>query len=313
MKNLVNVMEKNSGMTASKLFIMLLQVICFCIFAGRAYQHLVWDAPFRTLLWDQEIMQGVIESLTSMTWEQYTTSPLTDQYIQGSIQATGWLYAICAMLSLFIRKSMKWAGYILLGGALSLTFLGFLSFKDKFYQVGEFMEHMIQIASPVLLFMVLFTKMQAKKLIVVAKAAVALTFIGHGLYAWGYYPQPGPFVDMLINILGFSEDFARSFLKVAAVLDFIVAVTIFIPRAARISLMYCVVWGLLTAMARVVSGFDSNFIAQSLNQYTFETVYRLGHGLLPLWIFLTEGKRQFSVSKTNEKRTNTAVAAVAAH
>ena len=46
------------------------------------------------------------------------------------------------------------------------------------------------------------------------KIAIALTFSAHGLYAIGYYPQPGVFVDMLINILHFSETTAKDFLFV---------------------------------------------------------------------------------------------------
>lgn len=289
---------------ASELFITLLRVTCFFVFAGRAYQHLVWDAPFRTLLWDQEWMQGIIESVTSMTWEQYTSSVQVDKYIQGSIKATGWLYAVAAMLSLFVRKNMKWAGYILLAGSLALSFLGFLEFKEKFFWYGQLMEFGIQIITPVLLFLALFTKVRARNLVLVAKIAVAVTFFGHGLYAWGYYPQPGHFIDMFINVLGFTEAFSITSLKIAAVLDFAVAVLIFIPRASRIALIYCVLWGGLTASARLLSGFDANFLAQTLNQYTFEVVFRLSHALIPLWIFLAEGGRLRLKKPAEQQKTN---------
>jgi hypothetical protein len=306
-------MERSTatGTPASKIFINILRITCFCIFAGRAWQHLVWDAPFRTLLWDQEWMQHIIESITSMTWEEYTTSPLVDTYIQGAIKATGWFYAVCAMLSLFISRNMKRTGYVLIGGALSLSFLAFLDYKEKFYEAGMLLEHLVQVSAPLFLFAALFTKVQAKKLMVYAKAALALTFIGHGLYAWGYYPQPGPFIDMLINIMHFSESTARIILQVAAILDFAVAILIFIPRAARPALLYCIAWGGLTATARIASGFDSNFIAQSLNQYTFEVMFRLSHALVPMWVFYTEGKRVWQKRFVKKEETKqTAVATV---
>jgi hypothetical protein len=296
----------------TQVFITLLRITCFFVFAGRAYQHLVWDAPFRTLLWDQYWMQGIIESLTSLTWEQYTTSIQVDKYIQGSIQATGWLYAICALLSLFIKSSMKRAGYLLLAGSVSLGLLAFLQFKDKFYQYGELMEMGIQVFTPVFLFIALFTGITSRRLMLIAKSAVALTFIGHGLYAWGYYPVPGHFIDMFINVLGFTEEFSLASLKVAAVLDFAAAILIFIPRTSRISLMYCVLWGGLTASARILSGFNSDLIADSLNQFTYETAYRLAHGLIPLWIFLNEGGRIRLKNLLTRKRTNTTTAAPAA-
>lgn len=298
-------MEKTIAPKTLNLFITMLRIACFCIFAGRAFQFLVWDAPFRTLLWDQEWMQGIIESLTSMTWEQYTTSPKVDTYIQSSIQATGWLYAVCAMLALFIGKGMKRAGSLLLAGSAALGFLAFLNCKEKFFQVGELMELCIQVFTPVFLYLALFTKVNSKKLIVFAKAAVALTFIGHGLYAWGYYPQPGHFIDMFINVLGISEEMSRTALKVAAILDFAAAVLLFVPRAAKASLMYCALWGGLTAAARLMSGFDSNFIADSLKQFTFEVVFRLSHALLPLWIFYTEGGRMKLGKLLNKIKTST--------
>lgn len=290
----------------------ILRIACFCVFAGRAWQHLVWDAPFRTLLWDQELMQHIIESLTSMTWEQYTSSAQVDGYIQLAIRATGWLYAACAVLSLFINKNMKRTGYLLLGGAMSLSILAFLDFKEKFFEMGMLMEHLVQISAPLLLFAALFTDILKKRIILFAKIAVAITFIGHGLYAWGYYPQPGPFVDMLINILGFSESFARDFLKVAAVLDFIVAALIFIPRASRASLIYCIAWGGLTAIARIVSGFNSDFILQSLNQYTFEVMFRLSHALVPVFILYAQGQRlpEMKWMKRKKRKEEPAVEAV---
>ena len=305
-------MEKATikGTSVSQLFITLLRVTCFLVFAGRAYQHLIWDAPFRTLLWDQEWMQGIIETFTSMTWEQYTTSVNTDNYIQLSIQVTGWLYAACAMLSLFIRKNMKWAGYVLLAGAFALSFLAFLNFKEKFFRYGEMMEMGIQVASPILLFITLFTAVGRKKIIAFAKTMVAFTFIGHGLYAWGFYPQPGHFIDMFINVLGVTEGFAVASLKIAAVLDFVAAIFIFIPRTSRMALLYCVLWGGLTAMARIMSGFDSKFIVDSLNQFTFEVMFRLSHALIPLWIFYAEGGKIQLKKLIKRRRTNTSLTTV---
>lgn len=294
-------MEKaNAAGTRVQLLTTLLRITCFCIFAGRAWQHLMWDAPFRALLWDQAWMQGVIEGMTSMAWEEYVSSLVADHYIQLSIRITGWLYAACAVLSFLISSRMKWAKYVIFTGIASLSFLAFLNYKERFFQAGELMEHGIQLFAPVLLMMVLFSKLSAKGLAIIAKAAVAFTFIGHGLYAWGYYPQPGPYIDMLINILHFDEEFVNSFLKAAAILDFAVAILIFIPVASRAALVYCAVWGSLTALARIIAGFDSNFIAESLNQYLFETLFRLSHGLLPLWIFLAE--RGKIASQVNTKQ-----------
>ena len=114
------------------------------------------------------------------------------------------------------------------------------------------------------------------------KIAIAFTFSAHGLYAIGFYPQPGVFVDMLINILHLSETTAKTFLVVAGILDFVLAIGIFIPRIAQYFLIYAAVWGGLTALARVWANFYLAFPIDSLHQNLHETLYRLPHMLIPL-------------------------------
>lgn len=271
-------------------YIVILRWACFFIFAGRAWQHLFWDAPFRALFWDQEWMQGTIESITGLTWDEYATSTKAESIIQFVIRTTGWLYVLCALISLFVKQQHKFAGKFLWLGAASLLFLGFLNCKEKFFQMGEFMEHAIQITAPVLLFLVLFKNIKNNRLIIFSKIAIALTFAGHGLYAVNYYPQPGPYVDMMLNIFHFNEETAKSIIVIMGILDFIVSIFIFIPITSSIALLYCAAWGLLTALARVTAGFDTNFPLETLNQYTFETVFRLSHFMIPLWVFYINEK-----------------------
>jgi hypothetical protein len=59
----------------------ILKAATFLLFAGRAWQHLFWDAPFRELLWDQAIMESIVLSLRGGTWEEYVTSENTDHFI----------------------------------------------------------------------------------------------------------------------------------------------------------------------------------------------------------------------------------------
>ena len=130
--------------------------------------------------------------------------------------------------------------------------------------------------------------MKVKRLVLYLKIAIAFTFTAHGLYAVGYYPQPGVFVDMLINILHVSEATAKDFLIVAGVLDFAIAIGIFIPRIAKYFLLYAALWGGLTALARVWANFYWAFALSSLHQNLYETLYRLPHMLIPLaLVFMT--------------------------
>ncbi|MEO1052522.1 MAG: hypothetical protein AAFX87_17955 [Bacteroidota bacterium] len=277
--------------------ILILRIVCFAVFAGRAWQHLFWDAPFRTLLWDESLLKPVIELLTNMSWYEYVTSETTDAYIQGITRCFGFFYLMLAFMALFVKGNMKAIGRMLLVGAFCLAFLAFLYCKEKFFHVGQFFEYSAQFMSPILLYLALFSQIKVRSFVLIAKTATALTFICHGLYAVNFYPRPGNFVDMVINILGISEPAAHTILMVAGIMDFVIAFGMFMPHAARVSLIYAVIWGVLTSLARIVANFDMNFAGQTLHQWTFETVYRIPHAGLPLVALILEGFSWRSVLK----------------
>jgi hypothetical protein len=272
----------------------LIRICAFSVFIGRAWQHLFWDAPYRALAWNEAWLKGLVESLTHMTWQEYVTSPAVDNAINLTVRLTGGFYLIAAILCLFASGRRKLPGIIWLTGSVLLIILAFLYMKERFFQVGQFLEYALQVGSPVLLYIWVYgaggtqkADLKSafwKKLILFSKILIALTFICHGLYAMGYYPRPGFFVDMTINIFGMSEASAHRFLWWAGLLDMIISVGIFVPPVARVCLLYAVIWGLLTAFARIVSNFYADFPWQSLHQYTFETIYRLPHGLIPLFV-----------------------------
>ncbi|MEL7001216.1 MAG: hypothetical protein AAFN93_00635 [Bacteroidota bacterium] len=269
--------------------IWLLRILTFAVFAGRGWQHLFWDAPFRTILWDESILKPLVESISDLTWNEYVTSEVIDLRIQIFIKALGVCYLILAILSLLIKSSHKKSGYLLIVGTSFLTLLALLYFKEKFFQVGQFFEYSAQFITPLLLYISLYSKVEVRKFTFLIKVAIALTFICHGLYAAGFYPRPGNFVDMTINILGVSETSAHTMLWYAGIIDFIVAIAIFIPFVDKAALIYAVIWGFSTSIARVWANFDVDFTLLSLHQWLFETVFRLPHGGLPLLILFLEG------------------------
>jgi hypothetical protein len=263
-----------------------LRLATFLLFAGRAWQHLFWDAPFRALLWDQNIMEGIVLFLRGGTWQEYVTSAATDRFIQWPITGFGIFYALMALVTLFIREKHHkkfLALYIL--SSVSLAFLAFLYTMEKFYHAGQFFEYAIQIMLPLLFWYTLAQRMNPGRLLTAMKIAVALTFSAHGLYATGFYPQPGVFVDMFISILRVSETAAVKMLFVAGILDFGVSVALFTPRLSRYALLYAALWGGLTAVARTWANFYFDFPLSSLHQHLHETLFRLPHMLVPLAAF----------------------------
>lgn len=270
----------------NKWILIVLRVSAFTVFIGRAYQHLFWDAPFRVLLWDQDLLEGLVASLFNVTWNEYATSPMVDAAIDTSIRVFGVFYLVCALLSVFIGKKHFKLGKVFLVGSGALTFLSLLYCKEKFFHIGQFFEYSLQIASPVLLYGFLFEKISKKKILLVGFIASGLTFVCHGLYAIAYYPRPGTFVDMTIRLLQVEEPVAHLFLWLAGLLDFIVVIGLFLKLTRTQCLLYMIAWGTLTALARVISGVYISFFWTTLHQNLMETVFRLPHGLIPLVLFL---------------------------
>ncbi|MEQ9305319.1 MAG: hypothetical protein RJQ14_15525 [Marinoscillum sp.] len=270
-------------MERRKLIIKGFQLCCFFVFAGRAWQHIMWDAPFRTILWDESLLSGIIPAITGMTWNEYATSPVVDGAINNLKVSIGVLYALLAIFSLFAHKrSLEKARGLLLIGSGLLFCLSLLYFKEKFYQVGQLMEYSIQFGSPLFLYYALKPTINEQRLMLLMKVAIAITFTCHGLYALGYYPQPGHFVGMTLRILGVDETTARLLLKCFGWADVVLSILIFIPKTARWALLYAALWGFATAIARIWANIHLDFLLPSLNQWTFETVMRLPHGLVPL-------------------------------
>ena len=269
----------------------LLQFSAFTVFAGRAWQHLFRDAPYRELLWDDVLMEPVIEKLTPWTWHEYVTNLAVDETIQRWMAGLGIVYAVCGITALFINRLPNFFKVFQWTGAAGLFVLALLYMKEHFFHTGQFFEFALQCCSPV--FLVLQPQL-SPRLVFWMKIAIALTFACHGLYAIGYYPRPGYYTEMTMRILGISQAAAILLLKVAGALDFVVAAGIFLPwKWAKWILAYAAFWGLATSLARIFGNFFWQFPLQSLYEWVYQTVYRLPHFLIPLVVFLW-GKERFS-------------------
>ncbi|TDQ28552.1 hypothetical protein [Tenacibaculum caenipelagi] len=271
----------------NKTLLQFLKISSFFIFFGRAYQHLFWDAPYRSFFWDQKLLEPIINFVFDTTWQSYVTNLNTDYAIQILTRSIGILYVICAVISIAINEnSKKWMGNVLTLGAVSLIFLALMITKDKFYHLIMFFEHTIQFGVPVALLYFLKDK-NTSLLVFYLKIFIALTFTCHGMYAIGvFYPLPGDFVTMTLNILPIQEEMAKNLLFLAGILDFVIAIAIFIPKFSRPVLVYACFWGFITAFARIISGLHYDISLSIVHQYTYLMIYRLPHGMIPLLVYL---------------------------
>ncbi|NRA49852.1 MAG: hypothetical protein HRU12_12025 [Phaeodactylibacter sp.] len=274
-------MDKN----ASTIWFRVLQWSAASVLFARGWQHLYWDAPFRTLLWDQAWMEGIIQTVLGMDWQSYVTHPKTDLWIQDLVFGTGVFYVIAGIVAATILRWGRPGRIILWASSLGLMILAALYCKEKFYFLGQFFEYALQFTAPAILAWVAVDpeKRLNKKLLFVLKVAIAFTFTCHGLYALGYYPRPGYFVFMVMSITGVDEVGAARFLEVAAILDFVLSVLIFLPgKVARIALAYAVFWGFSTTIARpwayaYVTTWDTLLL-----QWAHEAIMRFPHFLGPI-------------------------------
>jgi len=91
---------------------------------------------------------------------------------------------------------------------------------------------------------------------------------------------------MTLNILPVSQNIAEQFLFIEGLMDFLIAIIIFIPKTAKSALIYAAIWGFLTALARIVSGLHYDISIAIVMQYLHKTIFRLPHGLIPLIAYL---------------------------
>ncbi len=265
----------------------LMRLAVIGVFAGRAWQHLYWDAPYRALLWDERWFGWFVEGVLGYDWHTWVTSAAIDAGFQQFIKGLGVFYLLCVLAAIFIERVPRLARGILWVGGFSLVFLAFLYTKEHFFIPAQFFEYSLQFGCP-FFFVALYRRQRVGRgLLNAIKVATALTFICHGLFALGLYPTPGYFVDMVMRILGIGEPAAVVFLRVAGVLDLLLAVLLFLPAHWAIpALAYAVFWGLATTVARVWAYIDAEALTGSLAQWAHESVMRVPHFIIPLFLLL---------------------------
>lgn len=279
----------------------ILKLSVFLIFIGRAYQFMFFGAPFRAILWDESFMSPIVENLTNYNWFEYATSLEVNYWIEFFSKLCGFLFLVGAITALFWEKinAIRLKKTIIYIGIGILFFLALCIAKDKNYDVLQIFELFIQISIPIALLIVKKVEdVNIIKIKNILKLALSVTFIAHGLFALGIIYYPANFVDMTIGILGVTESQAKVFLTVAGLLDVIIAVLIYFPKTTKIALYYALIWGLLTALARVIFGFNKTFMLDSIHDSLYGTLFRLPHGLVAGIILLIILKN--SLEKINE-------------
>jgi len=188
--------------------------------------------------------------------------------------------------------------YLVLPATVILFITSYASFAESGYLPEQLIEHAIKLLTPLLLFVSLNrTTFNAPTLRISLIVLISLTFIGHGMYAIGVHYVPNGFIDMTTGILGVSVSNAHHFLKVVGYIDIACAVLIFFNFPMKFVYFYLIIWGIVTALARLVYGVIIN--EGSLTEIIYwssNMFYRLPHGLLAILLLQsTQLKKQLSL------------------
>ncbi len=260
---------------------------------ARAYQHLFFEGPYRAFFLDQPLFGEIQKLISDLSWLEFVNDPQTDRAILFYTRSMACVWLLTGLLVLGYRKvpgQVLWVLAIL--SSLGLMFYGASDYLDKGYQLAQWLEYASQVVMPVWV-LFLLQKGPSSTFLFVAKVAIALTFLGHGLYAIGFFPLPGHFIYMTTDILRLSDDGARQLLLIAGVLDLVAVVALFFPKVDRWALAYCALWGFFTALARPVAYIEPGPVFWiSVHQSVYEFFVRIPHFILPLCtLWLGMGRR----------------------
>lgn len=258
---------------------------------GLAATALLYDLPLRVLFWDEKWWSW-FASIVGYSWKEWVTSTAIDEWIVGLIKGMGAVLALCGILTL-ARKGPAMAAWV---AFIILLIQHFLQYKSHFWQLGQLLELALQTAAPMVF--LYWTKKwgQANTLSAtdelkqrlqfwfMVRLLIAVTFIGHGLYAVGFHPVPANFIVMTQAGVGVAESVARDLLLMVGVLDFLAAALLLLPnrKSQLIALGWIIPWAILTSLARLWSYGGLVTLDTLFWQWLPEVVRRLPHVLVPL-------------------------------
>lgn len=174
---------------------------------------------------------------------------------------------------------------------LYLSFIIFIFELNAIHTVPNIIhlsEAGIKVFSPIIIFYIIKDNSLPESLI---KFSICLTFIAHGLLALNIVNTPETFYLMTGKILHLNSPQSAVFLFIAGFLDILACFVIVfnINKIKLYAIYYCVVWGLMTALARTFFYYDAN-LKTLLFSGVAETLVRIPNSLIPFLLLPTKKK-----------------------
>lgn len=267
-----------------QLLTVILRLGTFLCLLGWTWVHFYWEGPYAILIWN-EATYNAAKNL-GIDWEQFVGSGANDGTVQFWLGQIAWLFLLGAVVSWTIWKESIYQILPLLVASFLLGVVFFAKYLAVQRQLPMLIEHGGQFLMPILLILALKLGPRHPVTLNTAIIAVTLTFAGHGAYALGLWPTPANYFAMTKVILGFDREAATIFLFIAGVMDYLLCVGLLIPKLRRVSALYAVAWGLLTALARPVAGMSVDLNFWGADQFIHEAVLRAPHFMIPLYLLV---------------------------
>lgn len=264
--------------------LLIIRIGAFLCFAGWTWVHFYWEGPYGILFWQDDTF--AFANWLGISWEKFVGSGADDGFVQRWVAGMSWLYLVCTILTLTVRKKSWFQMAALVGGSGLLLILSYAKYLSSRNQLPMFIEHGGQMLMPVILVLALSLGVRHRLTVATAIFGFITTFAGHGSYAVGLWPTPGNFYAMTSVILHVDYPIAKAIIHAAGALDFVACIGLFIPFLRRPSAMYGVVWGFLTAIARPMAGMSLSLNYWGADQFLHEAVLRAPHFLIPLYLYI---------------------------
>jgi hypothetical protein len=260
------------------------------MFLARAYEYIRWGGPFRDIFYHPQGFGGWYAELMDTPLHELLSDPFYESALDWFSDGIGVLFILTALMLLFYEKVSKLSWILWVSSAFLLLHYYGLLYHKNLVQYGIFFEHAAQFVIPWCF--VFFAEKKEKLAVLICVIGASITYFSHALYAIGYYPQPGHFVDMMIAGFGMTEDVAREALVHIGYLDIVFAFLVLLTpwvyekKGLRflmtVNIWYGILWGALTALARTYTSYTSGMVLHWLDQHMFQTIVRVPHFVVPL-------------------------------
>lgn len=281
---------------------------------GRGWLHFSKGSPYWNLFWSEELLSPWL-SLLGVEWSSYVESTEVEAGLNVLSMSLGVLYLSLSVVIAYASVALLRSGEApsstpLLRRSLRLL-LGLQVVYVASYWLGRslylpiWLEQSTLIALP---WLCLSTGLQrgeraavtssealylARAPITVTRVAISCTFIGHGAFALGLYPVPDDYLVMVMRTFECSQQRAQALLWWAGALDVLTALAVWTPRRyLRVrwaALTYMLIWGGVTACARVVGHWGQGSFTDTVWYWLPELMLRVPHALIPCWLLTLEG------------------------